>query len=132
MAVQWLRLGTLTAEGPGSIPDWRTKIAQAEQHSHPPHPPKKQKKNQKDTQKTSAAGGGVVCGGNRQTLWRRVCPPLRRYQTPTSSDESSALTFCFSIRLASPGHAKFGNRFGGLVFLYFHSAVLTTCLAPVF
>ena len=31
--VQWLGLGALTAEGLGSIPDWETKIPQAEWHN---------------------------------------------------------------------------------------------------
>ena len=32
LAVQWLGLRTLTAEGPGSIPGWGTKILQAVWH----------------------------------------------------------------------------------------------------
>ena len=38
LAVQWLGLCTFTAEGPGSISGWRTKIPQAVQQ-----PPKKEK-----------------------------------------------------------------------------------------
>ena len=45
------------------------------------------------------------------------CPPLWWYHTPTRSNESNALTLCFSIRLASPGRVKSGDRFGGLAFL---------------
>ena len=33
LAVQWLELHAFTAEGPGSIPGWGTKIPQAAQHS---------------------------------------------------------------------------------------------------
>ena len=32
LAVQWLGLHGLTAEGPGSIPGWGTKIPQAARH----------------------------------------------------------------------------------------------------
>ena len=32
-AVQWLGLGAFTAEGPGSIPGWGTKIPQVAQRS---------------------------------------------------------------------------------------------------
>ena len=39
IAVQWLRLGTVTAVAPGSIPDQRTKIPQTTQHGQ-----KKEKK----------------------------------------------------------------------------------------
>ena len=33
LTVQWLGLQALTAEGPGSIPGWGTKIPQAAQHA---------------------------------------------------------------------------------------------------
>ena len=44
LAVQWLGLHAFTAEGPGSIPDWGTKIPQAARHSQKKKSEKKKKR----------------------------------------------------------------------------------------
>ena len=47
LAVQWLGLGTFTAEGPGSIPGWGTKILQAKWHGQKTKTNKQNKKGMK-------------------------------------------------------------------------------------
>ena len=121
--VQWLGLGTLTAEGPGSIPGWRTKIIQAEQHSHPP----KNKNKKKIHKKQVLPVEGLCVGGTDRPYGTKSVLPLGGTRLQRGQTSQVLLHFVSPSDLLLLGIQSLQTGLGD----FFFSAISTLCSSPL-